>query len=43
MEFLDFTNYDAVEEYEAFVQSRGGSFMQSVRWEIGRASCRERV
>lgn len=32
MEFLDFTNYDAVEEYEAFVQSRGGSFMQSVRW-----------
>lgn len=32
MEFLDFTNYAAVREYEAFVQSRGGSFTQSVRW-----------
>lgn len=32
MEFLDFTNLTAVQEYEAFVESRGGSFMQSVRW-----------
>lgn len=32
MEFLDFSNRKAVEEYEAFVENRGGSFMQSVRW-----------
>lgn len=32
MEFLDFSNPDKVSEYEAFVSSMGGSFMQSVRW-----------
>ena len=32
MEFLDFTNAEAVAEYEAFVEEMGGSFMQSVRW-----------
>lgn len=32
MEFLNFMNLDAVHEYEDFVQSRGGSFTQSVRW-----------
>lgn len=32
MEFLDFENAAAVAEYETFVKSRGGSFMQSVRW-----------
>lgn len=32
LEFLDFTNLTAVQEYEAFVESHGGSFMQSVRW-----------
>ena len=32
MELLDFTNYDAVNEYENFVSSHMGSFTQSVRW-----------
>ena len=32
MEFLDFTNLAAVQEYEAFVESRGGNFTQSTRW-----------
>lgn len=32
MEFLDFANAGAVAEYEAFVKSMSGSFMQSVRW-----------
>lgn len=32
MEFLNFEDPRAVEEYEAFVESRNGSFMQSVRW-----------
>lgn len=32
MEFLDFSNPTAVEEYENFVASMGASFMQSVRW-----------
>lgn len=32
MEFLNFQSKEAVEEYEAFVERMGGSFMQSVRW-----------
>lgn len=32
MEFLDFNNSAAINEYEAFVQKMGGSFMQSTAW-----------
>lgn len=32
MEFLDFSNFTAVQEYEAFVESHHGSFTQSIRW-----------
>lgn len=32
MEFLDFGDRAAVEEYEGFVERSGGSFMQSVGW-----------
>lgn len=32
MEYLNFADPKAVEEYESFVMNSGGSFMQSVRW-----------
>lgn len=32
MELLDFTNFLAVQEYETFVESHGGSFTQSIHW-----------